>query len=250
MTESALTNPLVMSISAMAKKDRTPVSSPSEVASFLEKVASTPVRTKGDAAGRLIFAMDATASREPSWDTACHLQAQMFEETGKLGGLQIQLCYYRGFNEFSAGAWCREADQLRDQMTEVTCRGGRTQITRLLSHIGAESKRDKVQAAVFVGDAFEEETDRVCDLAGQLGLLNVPVFVFQEGSNPQVKSVFQQIAKLSGGAWAPFNTGSPGQLRDLLSAVAVYAAGGRKALADYSKNAGRDVQLLTRQIKE
>lgn len=234
----------------MVKKDRPPISSQSEVSSFLEKVASTPVRTKQGSEGRLIFAMDATASREPTWDTACHLQARMFEETGKLGGLLIQLCYYRGFNEFKAGQWCRQSDQLRDQMTAVTCMGGRTQITRLLNHVIAESKREKVQAVVFIGDAFEEDADRVCDLAGQLGILNVPLFVFQERGDPRVKSIFQQIAKLSGGAWAPFDARSANQLRDLLSAVAVFAAGGRKALADYSKHASRDVQLLTRQIKE
>lgn len=234
----------------MVKKDRPPISSQSEVSSFLEKVASTPVRTKQGSAGRLIFAMDATASREPTWDAACHLQAQMFEETGKLGGLLIQLCYYRGFNDFQAGQWCGQSDQLRDQMTAVTCMGGRTQITRLLDHVIAESKREKVQAVVFVGDAFEEDADRVCDLAGQLGILNVPIFVFQERGDPEVKSIFRQIAKLSGGAWAPFDARSANQLRDLLSAVAVFAAGGRKALADYSKHAGREVKLLTRQIKE
>lgn len=239
-----------MSIDTMVKKDRPPVSSQSEVSSFLEKVAATPARTSDGTAGRLIFAMDATASREPTWDSACHLQAQMFEETGKLGGLLIQLCYYRGFNEFRAGDWCGQANQLRDQMTAVRCLGGRTQITRLLEHIIGETKRQKVQAVVFIGDAFEEDADRACDLAGQLGLLNVPLFIFQERGDPYVKSVFTQMAKLSGGAWAPFDSGSASQLRDLLSAVAVFAAGGRKALADYSKHAGRDVQLLTRQIKE
>lgn len=234
----------------MTKKDRTPVSKPSQVDRFLRKVASTPTPAKGGTTGRLIFAMDATASREPTWDRACHLQAQMFEETRQLGGLTIQLCYYRGFNEFSAGAWCRNADQLRDQMTAVRCLGGQTQITRLLEHIIEETRKQKVQAAVFVGDSLEEDPDRVCHLAGQLGILNVPLFVFQERDDPLVKSVFQQMAKVSGGAWAPFDASSAKQLRDLLSAVAVFAAGGRKALADYSKRAGRDVQLLTRQIKE
>lgn len=234
----------------MAKKDRTPVSKRSEVDRFLEKVAETPVPAKSGPTGRLIFAMDATASREPTWDRACHLQAQMFEETKALGGLAIQLCYYRGFNEFHAGQWCRNADQLQSQMTRVRCVGGLTQITRLLSHALEETRQEKVQAVVFVGDALEEDPDRLCHLAGQLGIMNVPVFVFQEGNDPAVKSVFQQMANLSGGAWAPFDAGSARQLRDLLSAVAVFAAGGRKALEDYSKRAGRDVQLLTRQIKE
>ena len=51
----------------------------------------------GEGRARLIFAMDATASREPTWDRACQVQGQMFLETAALGGLEVQLVYYRGF---------------------------------------------------------------------------------------------------------------------------------------------------------
>ncbi|MEX2326579.1 MAG: VWA domain-containing protein, partial [Pseudomonadales bacterium] len=199
--------------------------------------------------GRLIFALDATASREPTWDSACQLQAEMFKETGDLGGLLIQLCYYRGFNDFHAGDWCQDADTLLTAMTAVRCLGGRTQLGRVLNHALKEARRNPIQALVFVGDAVEEDADALCHVAGQLGLLNVPVFVFQEGHLPGVRSVFQQIAKLSGGAYAAFDESSASQLRALLSAVAVFAAGGRKALEDYSQKKGGDVLLLTRQLK-
>jgi hypothetical protein len=68
-------------------------SSDQEVDEFLRKVAAAPVIRPAGKRGRLMFAMDATASREPTWDRACHIQAQMFEATSALGGLEIQLVY-------------------------------------------------------------------------------------------------------------------------------------------------------------
>ncbi|MDZ7684360.1 MAG: VWA domain-containing protein [Gammaproteobacteria bacterium] len=232
----------------MSNDNRPTKPASSEVSAFLDQVAKTPVNTSGER-GRLIFALDATASREPTWDSACQLQAEMFEETGALGGLSVQLAFYRGFNEFHAGEWCNDTDALLRQMTAVRCLGGHTQLGRVLDHGLRETRSKQVQALIFVGDALEEEADDVCHKAGQLGLLNLPVFVFQEGNSPHVKTVFQQVAKLSGGAWAPFDRSSAKQLRELLSAVAVYAAGGRKALENYSKKTGGDVLRLSRQLK-
>ncbi|XOV88596.1 MAG: VWA domain-containing protein [Pseudomonadota bacterium] len=233
----------------MTDKHRPPATSSHEVQRFLEKVARTPAQLASGEPGRLIFAMDATASREPSWDTACQIQAEMFKASGDLGGLLVQLCYYRGFNEFSAGQWCASTDALLRQMTAVRCLGGHTQIGRVLAHALAETGRNRVQAIILVGDAVEEDVDALCHQAGQLGILNLPVFVFQEGSNPTVATAFRQIARLSGGAYAPFDAGSAAQLRQLLSAVAVFAAGGRKALENYSKQTGGEVLRLTRQLK-
>jgi len=234
---------------AKSNDSRPTAASSTEVSKFLDKVARTPVKTGPGRRGRLIFALDATASREPTWDTACQLQGRMFEETGSLGGLLIQLCFYRGFREFRAGAWCEDAGALQREMTAVRCLGGQTQIGRVLDHALAEAREQKVQALVFIGDAMEEDADALCHKAGQLGILNLPMFVFQEGGDPGVRSVFQQLARLSGGAWAPFDSSSAAQLRKLLSAVAIFAAGGRKALQDYSKKAGEEVLLLTQQLK-
>ena len=223
-------------------------SSSADVATFLEKLARTPAPRTGGA-GRLIFAMDATASREPSWDRACQIQAEMFKETAALGGLEVQLVYYRGFGECMASKWADSADKLLRAMTGVTCLGGATQIGRVLQHAIGETGRRKVNALVFVGDCMEEDIDELCDLAGKLGVLGVPVFVFQEGSDAVATRAFPQIARLSGGAWCRFDEGSAQQLRELLSAVAVYAAGGRVALAHYGKRAGGAALQIARQIK-
>ena len=225
-------------------------SSRSEVDAFLHKVATTPARKPASRTGRLIFAMDATASREPTWDQACHIQAQMFEETTALGGLSIQLCYYRGFNEFSASDWLSNKTDLQHRMMAVRCLGGHTQIRRVLQHAITETRQKEVDAVVFVGDCLEEEVDELCQLAGELGLHNVPVFLFQEGDYVVAKRAFKQIARLTDGAYCPFDASSAQQLRDLLSAVAVYAAGGRRALENFSKARGGMTRLLTRQINK
>ena len=224
-------------------------STSTDVSAFLEKLARTPALRTGGAAGRLIFAMDATASREPSWDRACQIQAEMFKETATLGGLEVQLVYYRGFGECKASKWADSADKLLRAMTGVRCLGGTTQIGRVLQHAISETERRKVNALVFVGDCMEEDIDALCDLAGKLGVLGVPVFVFQEGNNPVATRAFPQIARLSGGAWCRFDSGSAQQLRELLSAVAVYAAGGRVALEHYGKRTGGAVLQIARQVK-
>jgi hypothetical protein len=62
-------------------------SSRGDIDNFLRQVAGLPALKPGGQRGRLIFAMDATASREPTWDQACRIQARMFTETASLGGL-------------------------------------------------------------------------------------------------------------------------------------------------------------------
>jgi hypothetical protein len=231
------------------KVPTTPSSSSAEVDAFLRKVARAPAIRKSGERGRLIFAMDATASREPTWDRACHLQGEMFKETAALGGLEIQLVYYRGFGECKASPWVANSNDLLKRMTGVMCLAGHTQIGKVLKHALKETKKRKVGALVFVGDSIEEDVDRLGHLAGELGLLGLPCFMFHEGQDPIARMAFQQVARLSGGAYCPFDATSAQQLRDLLSAVAVYAAGGRKALADYGDRKGGVVQQLTHQVK-
>ncbi len=231
------------------KKLPTERSSSAEVDAFLRKVATAPaIRTPGQR-GRLLFAIDATASREPTWDLACQLQAEMFAETKALGGLEIQLCFYRGFRELRVSPWLTSSDELIRRMVKVRCLAGQTQIGRVLRHTIKETNHRKVNALVFVGDVVEEDVDALGHLAGQLGLLGTPAFIFHEGGEPISRRAFQQVAKLSGGAYCSFDAGSAKQLRELLTAVAVYSAGGHAALQDYSKRQGGKVLLLTDQMR-
>ena len=220
-----------------------------DIDAFLEKMAAIPATTLAGERGRLIFAMDATASREPSWDRACHIQGEMFAATAALGGLDVQLVYYRGFRECKASPWIGNSDELVGRMTAVRCLGGATQIGKILKHAIKETGKRQVNALVFVGDCMEEDVDALCAIAGELGLLGVPAFMFHEGAEPIAMRGFKHIAKLTNGAYCRFDTASAGQLKELLSAVAVYAAGGRKALEDYSRSAGAVVRQITSQVK-
>jgi hypothetical protein len=220
-----------------------------EVDAFLRDLQRAPQRSSGGR-GRLIFALDATASREPTWDRACRIQGEMFEATAALGGLDVKLVYYRGFNECKASRWMTNTVDLHRVMCAVDCVGGETQIERVLAHTLAETKKQRVNALVFVGDAMEENVDRLCGLAGELGLNGVPIFLFHEGDDPIAGKAFQQMAKLSRGAYVRFDLASAGRLKELLAAVAVYAAGGYRALTAYGEKRGGDVLRLTAQLRE
>ena len=222
----------------------TPRSSGAEVDAFLARVKSMTPAVSGQ--GRLIFAMDATMSRQPTWDLALELQADMFRAVKEVGGLDVQLVYFRGHGETRASKWVGDPEALARLMSGVSCQGGHTQIRKVLVHARRESEQAKVNAVVYVGDCMEEDIDQLSELAGQLGLMGVPMFLFQEGNEPNAERAFREIARLTHGAYCHFDAGSARQLRELLAAVAVYATGGRKALQDYgmATKSGAVVRLL------
>lgn len=215
-----------------------------ELDSFLQQANKLPQRssTAVSSSGRLIFALDATASRQPSWDRACQLQSNMFLATQALGGLAVQLCYYRGFKEFHHSRWLQDSQLLLNSMNRVQCLGGYTQLARTLDHCLQETRRSQVQAVVIIADAIEESSDKLCNKAGQLGMLGTPLFMFQEGSDPGVANTFKQMAQLSHGAYAHFDDSSAAELAELLKAVATYASGGSVALKTLQSSAAK--QLL------
>jgi hypothetical protein len=236
----------------MAAQSKTPVtqgtgavdarsSSGAEVDAFLAQVKTMTPAVSGR--GRLIFAMDATMSRQPSWDLALKLQADMFRAVKEVGGLDVQLVYFRGLSETRASKWVGDPDALAQLMASVSCQGGFTQIRKVLAHARRESGRTKVNAVVYVGDGMEEDIDELTRRAGELGLIGVPVFLFQEGREPKAEAAFKAIARLTRGAYCHFDAGSARQLRALLAAVAVYASGGRKALKDFGAATKSDAAL-------
>lgn len=231
----------------MSDKELRTKSDKQSIDQFIHQVRKLP--KSGGGQGRLIFALDATASREATWDQACHLQSELFMATKDLGGLAIQLCYYRGFREFKATGFVTETSQLLNLMNGVSCLGGQTQISKVLAHARKATREKAVKAVVFIGDCCEEPVDKLCHIAGELGMLRTPVFMFHEGADAHAKAVFQQVSKLSGGAYAPFDRNSPQVLKDLMAAVAVYASGGAKALQDYSSRSSPAVKRLTQQLK-
>jgi hypothetical protein len=193
---------------------------------------------------RLIFALDATASRQPTWDKAAELQSQMFTSVAASDGIDIQLVYYRGEDECVASRWQSNAAALSAIMRRVTCAAGHTQICRVLNHARKENARAKVNALVLVGDAVEE---RAIALYGAARELAVPTFMFQEGTDEHVAQVFGEIALITGGAHCQFDSSAAQRLADLLKAVAAFAAGGVQALTTQKNEAAR---LLLTQLKK
>ncbi|WP_454917555.1 VWA domain-containing protein [Xanthobacter sediminis] len=205
-------------------------SSEADIARFLADVRAVAPLRAGEGRGRLAFALDATASRQPAWSLACEIQADMFAAAAAHGGLEMQIVYYRGKDECRASPFVADAPTLRRLMGRIACEGGLTQIHRVLAHLGREAERSGLKAAVFVGDALEEDGEALLAAAGQLALRGVRLFMFQEGENREVERTFRALAQITGGAYCRFDARSGDELRALLSAVAAYAAGGRPAL--------------------
>ena len=231
------------------KKPESPAatSARAEIDAFLTRARAVGATREAGTRGRLIFALDATMSRQPTWDTACRLQAEMFREAGAIGGLDVQLVYYRGFNECGASRWVAQPEQLAHLMGRIACMGGHTQIRKVLAHARRETADKKVQALVFIGDAMEESIDDLAHSAGELGLLGVPALMFHEGHDAVAEKAFREIARLTRGAYCRFDAETTDTLAELLRAAAIFAAGGLRALA--SRSGERGARLLLAQMR-
>jgi hypothetical protein len=193
------------------------------------------------AKGRLAFVVDATGSRQPSWDKASQLMVQMFAAAP--AGLQTKFIYFRGNGECRASQWFDSARAMTTAMTEVHCRTGLTQIGKALKHVRNEHADTPIGGLVLIGDAFEENPSEIYAVARGLP----PIFAFLEGDDEFAASAFTQLAGITGGAFAKFDSNSAARLSDLLRAVAAYASGGIAALTDQRTEAAR---LLLTQVKK
>ena len=227
-----------------------PAEGSGEVDAFLRKAAALPSIAAGKR-GRLIFALDATMSRQPTWDLAQSLQGRMFEAAGALGGLDVQLVFFRGMAECRASAFIANGAGLAALMGKISVRGGQTQIGKVLEHVRDETRRAPIGALIYVGDAMEENVDALCATAGELGLLGVKAFMFHEGADPVAATAFREIARLTGGAYAAFDQSAPERLANLLSVAAAYAAGGARALEALAQDRrGEAARFLLTQMRQ
>lgn len=108
-------------VDPMVKQDARVPSAESDVAAFLQKAKE--IAPQPGSGGRLVFALDATMSRQPTWDQACQIQAEMFQEAGKISGLSIKLVYFRGFGECRASRWFSSGTELAQAMSRISCQG-------------------------------------------------------------------------------------------------------------------------------
>ena len=231
----------------MTKKDLTPAAPAggAMIDAFLDEAKRLGPGAGGASRARLVFALDATMSRQPTWDLACRVQGEMFAAAGQAGGLSVQLVYFRGFGECRSSRWVADARALTDLMAKIDCRGGQTQIERVLRHVRGEAGRLPLKVLVYVGDAMEESIDDLCALAGELGLLGIKAFMFHEGHDPDAARAFREMARLTGGAYARFDIKAPHALAELLRAAAAYASGGVEGLTRLTPHNEQARGLLT-----
>jgi len=187
----------------------------------------------GLAAGRLIFGLDLTGSREHSLQHARIATAAMFDTIRNLGAVAVKLVYYRGNDECKAGEWRTDPAIVSRFMLGLSCEAGYTQIERMLRFVLAEEQR--ISGFVFVGDHCEDNPAILYELAQALERRSIPLFVFHECADKderslQAKPIFKRMAELSGGVYVEFKPDSGAVLRELLSSVAAFSAGGTEGV--------------------
>jgi hypothetical protein len=197
-------------------------------------------------AGRLIFGLDLTGSREASLRHARTATAAMFDTIKTIGAVAVKLVYYRG-TECKSSAWHDDAAVVSRAMLDLSCKTGNTQIARVLKL--ALTEREKLSGVVFVGDHCEDSSDELLTLAATLGKLSIPLFIFHEIVDHdryalQARPVFERMATLSGGIYTEFRPDSGAILRELLSTVAAFAAGGSEAVKQVEPAATPEARRL------
>jgi hypothetical protein len=192
--------------------------------------AEPPAETGTAARPRLVFAVDATASREPAWEAARQVTDALVKALP--GALDVALAVHGGSRVHTFTGFTADAAALRDRAAGVTCQAG---LTRLLPILSASLKQSSVRVIVYIGDVFEESLTHGRRLADSLGAQGTKLIVLHDTADASARrdaEVFWDLAKRTGGCVLPFDAGAPGRLRNILSAVAVYAVGGEKLLRE------------------
>jgi hypothetical protein len=191
---------------------------------------------------RLVFAVDATASREPAWAAARQVTDALVKALP--GELDVALAVHGGSRVHTFTAFTSDARTLRDLAAGVDCHAG---MTRLLPILAASLKRQAVRVVIYIGDVFEESLPQGRQLADQMGAQGIKLIVLHDTADRSARrdaEVFWDLAKRTGGCVLPFDATASGRLRDILSAVAVYAVGGEKLLRERRQTLPGAVALL------
>ena len=199
----------------------------------LAKLGRTEERRIAQHAGKLIFGLDLTGSREAGLKQARIATAEMFDAIRTFGKVEMKLVYYRGTDQCRESQWCADAEVLRRSMLKLSCERGSTQIAKLLRLVLAE--REKLSAVVFVGDHCEEDPEELLGLAKKLRDKGIPLFVFHECEDHdewslKAKPPFKRLAEISGGIYVEFKPDSGQVLRELLPSIAAFSTAGTEGV--------------------
>lgn len=181
------------------------------------------------------FIIDATASRQDTWDTAQKTQAAMLSElaNGFADRVTIELVTFGG-DVLNAPTQAVSHIDAAKRLAEVECKAGSTQFIDALQPF-VERKDNRTKSIIIVGDFFEENIETVYDVARKLAQKKIKIFTFQEGhyDNDDTETFFRELARITGGAYAKF--GSPVQLSKLCADVIDLTLGGCNALRALNK---------------
>ena len=191
---------------------------------------------------RLVFAVDATASREPAWAAARQVTDALVNALPNT--LDVALAVHGGSRVHTFTPFTSDARTLRDRAAGVVCQAG---MTRLLPVLSASLRQPAVRVVIYIGDVFEESLTQGRSLADAMGAKRIRLIVLHDTAALDARrdaELFWDLAKRTGGCVLPFDAGAPGRLRDILSAVAVYAVGGEKLLRQRQHDLPGAVALL------
>ncbi len=176
---------------------------------------------------RLVFAFDATASREPAWNTAREVTDALF--TALPGQLDVALAVHGGGRVHTFTGFSSDARLFRDQAAAVHCQAGGTALVNLMEQVRTHAG---IKVLLYIGDCFEETPAAAFEQADALRLRGVRAILFHDAStgDQTARTVFEEIARRTGGVCLDFHDNGPADLREILEAVAVLAYGGVKLL--------------------
>jgi hypothetical protein len=191
---------------------------------------------------RLVFGFDATASREPAWETARTVTDALVRALP--GALDVALAVHGGSRLHTFTGFTSDARTLRDHAAGITCQAGRT---RLLAILSAALARPGVRVVTYIGDVYEESPSQGQKLADAMGARGIKLIVLHDTSHWSARrdyETFLDLARRTGGCVLPFDASAPDRLRDLLAAVAVYAVGGAELVHQQRDRLPGAVMLL------
>jgi hypothetical protein len=201
--------------------------------------------------GCLGMVIDATASRDASWNAAKKIQRQLFARVSGDNRMVLRLVVMRG-GGFKDYGWHTDGEKLGSLIDRMQTDSGNTRIVDSLRAFIREPGGHKPAALILVGDCCEEKNADVLNAARELSQNGIRVYAFHEtvggttdrrANNSNAENLFRQVAAITGGAFAKFGNGMP--LADLCNAVAAYCAGGEEALKALGRRGDRAAQQLS-----
>jgi hypothetical protein len=196
--------------------------------------------------------LDATASRSYSWELSRTLTAAMFNAIP--GELDIALAWHAGTKLQEITTFSSDAAPFTNAIRSMRTESGQTRLNEILA--AATKMTPPIRVFVYVGDCYEEDEKEAYIYARRLNRIHTTCFFFHDASSTDAynqnyidalataKTVFENIVAITGGMVLPFTRNAPDEIKNLLEAIAVYAAGGVKLLEERRKTLAAAPKLL------